>query len=69
MESKELDRHLLGIIEPWTVERIDLDMTQGRIDVHVGHSNGVLSLACEDISLIDSRINRYTISAITFLHG
>ncbi len=24
MESKELYRHLLGINEPWTVERVDL---------------------------------------------
>jgi hypothetical protein len=26
MESKELYRHLLGLTEPWTVERVELDM-------------------------------------------
>ena len=31
MESNELYRHLLGINEPWTVERVDLDMAQGAI--------------------------------------
>ncbi len=36
MESKEPYRHLLGINEPWMVERVDLDMTQGRVDVYVG---------------------------------
>ena len=41
MESKELYRHLLGINEPWTVDRVDLDMTQGRVDVYVGHAKGV----------------------------
>jgi len=41
MESKELYRHLLGINEPWTVELVDLDMTQGRVDVYVGHAKGV----------------------------
>jgi len=45
MESKELYRNLLGINEPWTVERVDLDMTQGRVDVHVGHTKGVRFLA------------------------
>lgn len=40
MESKELYRHLLGINEPWTVERVELDMTQGRVDVFVGHTKG-----------------------------
>ena len=47
MESKELYRHLLGINEPWTVERVDLDMTQGRVDVYVGHAKGV-RFACPE---------------------
>jgi hypothetical protein len=47
MESKELYRHLLGINEPWTVDRVDLDMTQGRVDVYVGHAKGV-RFACPD---------------------
>jgi len=47
MESEELYRHLLGINEPWTVERVDLDMTQGRVDVYVGHAKGV-RFACPE---------------------
>lgn len=47
MESKELYRHLLGINEPWTVERVDLDMTQGRVDVYVAHTKGV-RFACPE---------------------
>lgn len=41
MESKELYRHLLGINELWAVERVELDMAQGRVDVYVGHAKGV----------------------------
>ncbi len=41
MESKELYRHLLGINEPWKVERVDLDMTRGQVDVYVEHAKGV----------------------------
>src|SRR4030066_1677062 len=47
MESKELYRHLLGINEPWTVERVDLDMTRGQVDVYVGHAKGV-RFACPE---------------------
>lgn len=41
MESTALSRHLLGIHDPWTVERVDLDMTRGHVDVLVGHAKGV----------------------------
>ena len=47
MESKELYRHLLGINEPWTVDRVDLDMTRGQVDVYVGHAKGV-RFACPE---------------------
>jgi transposase len=47
MESKELYRHLLGINEPWTVERVELDMTRGQVDVYVGHGKGV-RFACPE---------------------
>lgn len=47
MESKELYRHLLGINEPWTVERVDLDITRGQVDVYVGHAKGV-RFACPE---------------------
>ncbi|MBA3611781.1 MAG: ISL3 family transposase, partial [Nitrospirales bacterium] len=40
MESKELYRHLLGINEPWTVERVHLDLPRGQVDVFVEHTKG-----------------------------
>jgi transposase len=47
MESKELYRHLLGINEPWTVDRVDLDMARGQVDVYVVHAKGV-RFACPE---------------------
>jgi transposase len=47
MESKELYRHLLGVNEPWTVERVDLDMAKQHVDVHVDHLKGA-RFACPD---------------------
>lgn len=77
MESKELYRHLLGINEPWTVERVDLDMTRGQVDVYVGHAKGVrfscpecgLELAAYDHSA--KRIWRHLDSCqfMTYLHA
>jgi len=40
MESKDLYRHLLGLSEPWTVERVDLYMAKQHVEVYVGHPNG-----------------------------
>lgn len=40
MESVELYRQLLGLSEPWTVERVDLDVAKGRVEVYVGHAPG-----------------------------
>ena len=40
MESVELYRQLLGLSEPWTVERVDLDVAKGRVEVFVGHAPG-----------------------------
>ncbi len=47
MESKELYRHLLGLNEPWTVERVDLDMARQHVDVYVEHPSG-MRFACPD---------------------
>ena len=47
MESKELYRCLLGVNEPWTVERVELDMERQRVDVHVGHAKGT-RFACPE---------------------
>jgi transposase len=47
MESKDLYRHLLGLNEPWTVERVDLDMAKQHVDVYVAHPSGT-RFACPD---------------------
>ena len=38
MESKDLYRHLLGLTEPWTVERVELDTVKMHVEVHAGHA-------------------------------
>lgn len=40
MKDTDLYRHLLGIVPPWTVERVDLDTSAQKIDVHLGHREG-----------------------------
>ena len=40
MESKELYRQLLGLSEPWTVERVELDVVRERVEVYVSHASG-----------------------------
>jgi hypothetical protein len=40
MDSKELYRHLLGLSEPWTVERVELDMARMHVDVYAAHPTG-----------------------------
>src|SRR5258708_12361700 len=47
MESVELYRQLLGLSAPWTVERVDLDVAKGRVEVYVGHTSGQ-RFACPD---------------------
>ena len=40
MRDTELYRHLLGLVEPWTVDRVDLDLKQQRVDVWASHPEG-----------------------------
>lgn len=40
VKDTDLYRHLLGISPPWTVERVDLDAMEQKIDVYLGHSEG-----------------------------
>lgn len=47
MESKDLYKHLLGLNEPWTVERVDLDMAKQHVDVFVEHPSGT-RFACPE---------------------
>ena len=37
MHSEELYRQMLGLTTPWEVERVDLNMTEQRVDVYVRH--------------------------------
>ena len=41
MRDVELYRQLLGIEVPWKVERVDLSVAEQRVDVVVGHADGV----------------------------
>lgn len=47
MESKDLYRQLLGLSEPWTVERVELDMARQHVEVYVGHTSGT-RFACPE---------------------
>lgn len=47
MDSNELYRHLLGLGEPWTVERVDLDVAQMHVEVYAGHASGA-RFACPE---------------------
>lgn len=51
MRDTELYRHLLGIIEPWTVESVDLNVAEQRVDVHVSHPEGARFACprCQDL--------------------
>src|SRR2546422_11623317 len=40
MRDVELYRHLLGVVEPWTVERVELSVGEQRVDVWVDHPEG-----------------------------
>jgi transposase len=41
MEDRELYRHVLGIEEPWRVDRVDLNIKAERVDVWAGHGDGI----------------------------
>ena len=41
MQDTTLYQHLLGLREPWTVARVDLDVPTQRVDVWVEHPKGV----------------------------
>jgi len=47
MESKELYRQLLGLNEPWTVERVELDVARECVEVYVDHASGT-RFACPE---------------------
>jgi len=41
MQDKELYRYLLGLDPPWTVERVDLNVGDQRVDVWASHEEGL----------------------------
>lgn len=47
MDSKDLYRQLLGLTVPWTVERVEMDIHQVRVDVHLAHAPGT-RFACPE---------------------
>ena len=47
MRDTELYRHLLGLLEPWTVDRVELHVTERRVDVWASHPAGV-AWSCPD---------------------
>jgi transposase len=47
MRDTELYRHLLGLVDPWEVDRVELSVTDQRVDVWVDHPGGS-RFACPD---------------------
>jgi transposase len=77
MESKELYRHLLGLVEPWTVERVELDLAKMHVEVYAAHACGV-RFGCpecaRELAVYDhvaERVWRHLDSCqfLTFLHA
>jgi transposase len=77
MEDKELYRHLLGLVAPWFIERVKLDVSQQRVDVFVTHSKDT-RFHCpecqEELSVYDhspERVWRHLDSCqfMTYLHA
>jgi transposase len=77
MQDTELYRRMLGLESPWTVESVDLDMKEQRVDVRAGHQEG-LQWPCPDcgalLSIYDHSEERMwrhldSMQFKTFLHA
>lgn len=77
MESIELYQQLLGLAEPWTVERVELAIDQQRVEVYVGHPAGY-RFACPEcgdaLSVYDHQAERVwrhldSCQFLTYLHA
>ncbi len=77
MRDTELYRHLLGLLEPWTVERVELNVSEQRVDVWAAHPTGQRWPCPEcgtDLALYDhaeERVWRHLDSCqfLTYLHA
>ena len=47
MRDTELYRQLLGLVAPWTVADVKLDVAQQRVDIWVQHADGTRFLCPE----------------------
>ena len=56
MHDTTLYQHLLGLTEPWTVARADLDVAAQRVDVWVEHPKG-LQWPCPECDIEGSSRN------------
>lgn len=77
MRDADLYRHLLGLFTPWEVERVDLSVEDGRVDVLVARPKPTRS-ACPDcereLSVYDHSEERAwrhpdSCAFLTFLHA
>lgn len=53
MDDRELYRHVLGLEEPWRVERVELDMRQEMVGIWVEHKGG-LNWSCPECGELSS---------------
>jgi hypothetical protein len=58
MEDKELYRHVLGLEEPWRVDKVHLDMRKETVDVWAVHKEGI-SWPCPDLRALRRTSDRF----------
>jgi hypothetical protein len=77
MRDTELYRHLLGLVAPWGVDRVELSASDGRVDVWVQHVDRT-RFACPDcereLAVYDHSAERAwrhldSCAFLTFLHA
>ncbi len=57
VEDTDLCRHVLSIVEPWTVVRVEMNIADRRVDVWVAHPDGTnwpCPECCQTLSLFDN---------------
>jgi transposase len=77
VRDTEFYRQILGLEAPWTVDRVDLDLSGGRVDVYVKHDKGLRwrcpqcdrELACRDHSPERTWRHLDTCQFQTYVHG